>query len=102
MRLSFKKITSTGSITTKPALFGGFLLGTDSVNDPEITVADGNGGDEISPTATYDASALGLNGAIEGHLVYCPNGIHVTITCGGTVEVSVRYRDSHLLAGWEG
>lgn len=102
MRLSFKKVTSTGSITTKPALYAGFLVGTDSVNDPEITVTDGNGGDEVVPTATYDASALDLKGALEGgHLVYCPNGIYITITCGGTVEVSVRYRDNNLLAGWE-
>lgn len=100
MILEVKTITETGYITESPAFYGGFRLGTDSVNDPEITVANGEGGDhEPEPTATYDASQLGLNGASEGgNVVYCKNGIHVTITCAGTVEVSVRFREAEDLA----
>jgi hypothetical protein len=90
--LEAKKLTETGYVTEKPALYAGFRIGTDSVNDPEITVSDGEEGEEVEPTATYDASQLGLNGASEGgHVIYCESGIYVTIACEGDVEVSVRF-----------
>jgi len=75
-------------------LLAGFVSGGDSVNDYEMTITDGNGGEEVVPTATYDATALGLNGALlGGHLVDCPNGIYVTITCGGAMEVTIYYKE---------
>ena len=93
MKLSFSKVTETTNITTSPSLFGGFTLGTDGINDPTITVTDGASGAEIIPTATYDASALGLNGALlGGHLVDAPNGVTVVISCAGTVEVTTYYK----------
>ena len=42
----------------------GFLLGADGTNDPTITFYNGISavsGNEVIPTCTYDASALGLN-----------------------------------------
>jgi hypothetical protein len=91
VNLSSKK-TATGIVLTGQGVFRGMLLGTDGVNDPVVTIYDGldNSGTEIIPTATYDASALGLNGVI-GKGVYCETGIYVEITCAGTVEVVVEY-----------
>ena len=97
---SFKKLTATGSVFSGRCRFHGFVLGTDSTNDPTITIEDraGAGGQnagEIIPTCTYDATALGLNGATglppEG--VLCDNGIYVTISVagGGAVEVTIFY-----------
>jgi len=86
-------LTASGIVFSGPVYFGGFLLGTDGVNDPTITIYDGtdNTGLKIVPTNTYDASALGLNGAQEGSLVKCNSGIYVEIT-GSNVEIAVRYR----------
>ena len=92
----FAKLTATGQAVTGRYRFHGFVLGTDGVNDPTITIEDsdgtGNGG-EIIPTATYDATALGISGLMgmppEG--LFCNYGILVTIVCAGTVEVTVFY-----------
>lgn len=82
------KKTANALIHTGPCVFHGFLLGTDGVNDPSITFYDNvlAAGEEIVPTCTYDASALGLNGAT-GMNIYCENGIYLEIACAGTVEV---------------
>jgi len=86
------KFTASGIVCTGPCVFMGFLLGTDGVNDPVITLYNGtdNSGQEIVPTCTYDASAYGLNGCTGIHQ-YCDKGLYVEITCAGTVEVVIQY-----------
>lgn len=95
MRYLHKKISASGVLNNNACTFGGFVLGTDGTNDPEITIFDNASaasGAEIAPTTTYDASVLGLNGytAPSGG-INCKNGIYVEITCAGTVEVVVSY-----------
>ena len=88
------------TVITGAASFGGVLIGTDGANDPEITVYDNTEAAlvEILPTTVYDASALGLNGAMIPHPIHCSIGIHVTVTAdgggafGGVAEVTVLYR----------
>lgn len=84
-------ITGNGGslIHSGPCFFYGFLLGLDGTNDPTITFYDNTSasGEEIVPTNTYDASLLGLNGAMFPAPKYCKNGIYVSITQTGTTEV---------------
>lgn len=86
------KKTASALIYTGPAILHGFLLGTDGVNDPIITLYDylSAGGQEIIPTASYDASQLGLNG-VTGIYQLCAIGIYLEVTCAGTCEVNVQY-----------
>ena len=91
-----QKFTSSGSVTALPngSLYCmGFTVGMDGVNDPVVTIYNGadNTGEEIVPTATYDASALNLRGVVKSAGVKCSAGIYVEITCAGTVEVVVDY-----------
>jgi len=78
--------TGSAVISDNPAIFSGILVGTDSTNDPVVGVASNDGTRLILPTATYDASALGLNGYTGGWR-HCEDGISITITCAGTVYV---------------
>jgi hypothetical protein len=92
----FKKVTETGQVVSGPVRFHGFVLGTDGANDPTVTLEDSDGtknSGEIVPTATYDATALGLNGMTGLPLggILCNHGVYITITCAGTVEVTVFY-----------
>jgi hypothetical protein len=86
------KKTSSGIVYTGPCIFRGFLLGTDGVNDPTITIYNAvtAAGEEVIPTCSYDASALGLNG-VTGIMQYCENGLYLEITCAGSVEVVPQY-----------
>lgn len=92
----FTKLTSTGQAITGTYRFHGFVCGTDGANDPTITIEDSDGtknAGEIIPTATYDSTALGLNGlmGLPDQGIFCNHGIRVTIVCAGTVEVTVFY-----------
>jgi hypothetical protein len=96
-------ITSNGGsvICGEPCFFYGFMLGLDGTNDPTITFYDNASeasGEEIIPTNTYDASILGLNGAMLPVPKYCKNGIYVGITQAGTTEIEplllMKYRTS--------
>lgn len=78
--------TNSGIITRHPAICAGFLLGTDSTNDPTVGAASPDGLRLILPTSTYDASALNLNG-YQGQWRHCKDGISLTVTCAGTVYV---------------
>jgi len=84
--------TASGIVRTGPCVFQGFLLGTDGIYDPVITIYNGidNTGAPIVPSATYDASAYGLNG-VTGMNQYCDVGIYIEITCTGTVEALVQF-----------
>ena len=86
------KLSSSAIVVTGKCNLAAMLLGTDGVNDPVVTVYDGtdNTGEEVVPTTTYDASALGLSGYM-GKLLLCDTGIYVEITCAGTVEVVIHY-----------
>lgn len=97
-RLRSSKKTSSGIVFTGNCVFAGFLLGTDGTNDPVVTIYDGTDttGTEIVPTATYDASALGVNGYTPLAPIECHTGIYVEITCSGTVEVVTNYQDINL------
>lgn len=92
-----KKMTASGVICDKPCVFGGFIIGTDDTNDPEITIYDNASaasGNEVVPTATYDASVMGLNGyTAPGMGIDLKNGAYIEITCAGTVEVTVFYKE---------
>lgn len=85
-------LTASGLVNSGPCIFHGFTLGTDGTNDPAITIYNNiaASGQEVVPTATYDASLLGLNGAT-GFNQWCDTGLYVAITCAGTVEVAIQY-----------
>jgi hypothetical protein len=93
-RLSVKPVKKTASaiVYTGPCIFHGFLLGTDGVNDPTITVYNNisAAGEEVVPTTVFDASALGLNG-VSGMYALCTIGIYIEIASAGTCEAVVQY-----------
>jgi len=95
MKIKHTKLTASGIATSDPCNLRGMLIGTDGANDPTITVYDNTAasGDEVVPTATYDSSALGLNGVtLPGDGARCENGIYVEITlAAGAVEVVIYY-----------
>ena len=94
IRAKHSKKTVSGVIITGESHFFGFTLGTDGINDPTVTLYDNTAasGDEIVPTTTYDASALGLNGMLLGNPLYCANGIYVELSAAGTKEIVIYYR----------
>jgi len=95
------KLTASGTVkdygtsnAVKRVVLSSMLIGTDGVNDPAVTVYNGtdNTGQEIVPTATYDASQLGINGFILIYAKRCPDGIYVEISlAAGDVEVVIDY-----------
>jgi hypothetical protein len=83
------KIAASATIKTGYSKLVGILLSTDGTNDPVVTVYDATSAatdTEVVPTNTYDASALGLNGAWFGHegAIECNVGIHVVVSNLGT------------------
>jgi len=83
------KIAASALIKTGYTRLVGFLLSTDGANDPVVTVYDdttNTAGTEVIPTNTYDASALGLNGAWFGHEggIECQVGVYVEVANLGT------------------
>ena len=90
-------VSSSQIITSNSATLAGMQLGTDGVNDPTVTIYDGttNAGNEIVPTTTYDASALGLSGFVGAYDKKAYNGIYVEISGAGSVEVTVDYRETN-------
>ena len=89
----FKKITSSGTITTGSAIMKGYLMGTDGTNDVSaFTIYDGtdNTGNEIVPTHGITAGNKGMNGAT-GLNIDCVNGIYAEFTTSGTAELIVFY-----------
>ena len=94
IRAKHSKKTATSTVMSGEGYYFGFTLGTDGVNDPEVTIFDNTAasGNEIVPTTTYDASALGLNGMLLANPVHCLNGIHVELSAAGTKEIVIYYR----------
>jgi len=86
--------TASGVIFTGPGLVYDILIGTDGTNDPVVTIYDGlsaTNTKEILPTATYDASALGIDGYSTAIGSKVTTGCYIAITCVGTCEVVVKW-----------
>jgi hypothetical protein len=86
--------SATVQIYTGAGLLFGMQLGTDGTNDPTITIYDNTAasGTELVPTAAYEADYKGLNGFTCAYGKQFDTGLHIEITCAGTVEVAVDYR----------
>lgn len=78
--------TGSGVITEHPAVCSGYLIGTDSTNDPTVGMGNNDNTILIIPTATYDASQLNLNGA-STQWRYSKTGLSLTVLCAGTVFI---------------
>lgn len=95
LRSDYKTLTETGVVATGEGYLIGILVGTDGVNDPELTVHDNieASGTEIIPTTTIDASGLGFNGFLLGAAVVTfDNGLYLTVSAAGAKEVVFYYR----------
>lgn len=89
-------LTASALVKTGYSKITAILVGCDGSNDAIVTVYDdlsNTAGTDAIPTCTYDASALGLNGAIFGRdgAVECDVGIYVEIADLGTGKVIVYY-----------
>lgn len=96
--------TEGKSVSAVPCFFMGFLLGLDGSNDPTVTIYDNttNSGNEIIPSNTYDASALGLNGAVLPHPRYCQNGVYAYVSQGAGGVTKLEPLLLTIFAGDEG
>ena len=87
-------LTASGIVFTGRGLVYDILIGTGGLQDPTITVYNGlsaTNTKEILPTATYDASAYGLNGYTTNIGSKVTDGCYITITTAGTCEVIVKW-----------
>jgi len=91
-------IRSSGLVYGGRCIFHGYMVGTDGVNDPTVTIRDSvlsSGGNEVVPAATYDASLQGMNGAT-GLRVLCENGLYVDVSCAGSVKVVLYFAPAEV------
>ena len=96
--MSNKKVTMSAdgvAIYGPCDILGIYIGGMDGTNDSTVSFYDNTSGsgDEVIPTATYDASALGLNGVTcpqDG--IPCQNGLYIDITSSGTTEVIIIFK----------
>ena len=84
------KLTASGKVYDGPCVLYGVYVGPDGSNDPTLSVFNNTvaSGDEVLPTATFQA-AQGLQGVTlpEGG-VDCPKGVYGEITLSaGSVEI---------------
>lgn len=90
------RITSSTLIYTGKGFLFSLLIGMDTINDPVIAVQDDTDGDtaenEIVPSNTYDADALGINGLILKFAKHFETGLYVKIANLGSGSVIVDYR----------
>lgn len=94
MRIAqYRTMTGSGQVYAKRCNLLGFLLGMDGINDTRFALHHGTGsGDEkCVPSATYDAAALGINGAEKPYLVYCPSGLYFNAEAGANFECIVYF-----------
>lgn len=87
-------MTASGIIFSGRGVVYDVLIGTDGTNDPTITIYNGlnaTNTNEILPTVTYDASALGLNAytTVLGSKV--TDGCYIAITTSGACEVIIKW-----------
>lgn len=87
-------IESTLIYTGKGFLFS-LLIGMDTVNDPVIAIHDDTDGDtaanEIVPSNTYDADALGINGLVLKFAKHFETGLYIKIANLGSGSVVLDY-----------
>ena len=90
-----KKMTAAGQIYEGKGFLCAALLGMDETNDVSWSLHDGldNTGNELIPTNKYDASVLGLNGAVLPYMVEFWDGLYLdmTIDGGGDAELVAHY-----------
>ena len=98
-------VTSSSAVTglTIPGRtkFCGFMVATDGANDPTVAIYDNTAGSGtiLVPSTTFDASALGINGAMLFEPIPLSTGLYVDITCAGTVSVTVYTTNRTLMGG---
>ena len=91
LSVSSESLSSSGTFYTGMGILHDFLVGgTDYLQDVIITIYDSTvaSGKTIVPTAKYDASQLGLNGAIFHVGKPFDIGCYVEITTSGTVSIT--------------
>lgn len=75
-----------------PGHLWGYLIGMPGNADATVTIYDNASvasGTKIKPTTTYDASALGDNGAMLPQGILAENGLTVSVTCTGSWTVTL-------------
>jgi hypothetical protein len=87
------KLTGSDQAVTGRANLLGFLLGTDGLTNVRFSIHNGtaNTDEEVVPSCTYDATAYGLNGAMFGFTLYCPDGIYFNEESGANYELLLYY-----------
>ena len=88
-------IVSTQIHIGKGFLFS-LLIGTDITNDPVVAVYDDVGdataANQIIPSATYDATALGINGVVLQFAKDFNTGLYISIANIGSGSVVADWR----------
>lgn len=96
-----KRVVESTLIHTGKGVLMSMLIGTDGVNDPVVAVHDDVDGDtaanEIVPSATYDASALGINGIVLKYSKNFTTGLYIKIANIGSGSVVVDWRSQGSL-----
>lgn len=91
-RISTKKMTASGQVTTSNALYCGHLVYTDGSNNVTVGIYVGTdtNGEILVPPYTAVAADKGINGENLCSCVLSPGGINVTLS-GTNGYVIVRY-----------
>jgi len=91
-----KRIIESTLIYTGSVFLFSLLIGTDTLNDPVISVHNAVNGDtaanEVVPSSTYDASLLGINGFILHFAKHLDTALYVKIASIGSGSVVADYR----------
>jgi len=96
------KIIISTVIHTEPCFLMKIVIGTDGTNDPVVAAyneadTSATAAKMILPSITYDASALGINGAIYHCSEYLDTGLYIAIANIGTGSVIVSTRTKSSL-----
>jgi len=81
----YKVLDASGIVCTGPMWLYGFYCGNmDGINDPDFTLFNGQNADggiynEYIPSNSLDASAKGINGAMQTAKGYFPDGCYAEI-----------------------
>ncbi len=91
------RLTATTQVHDGEGFIFSMLIGSDTVNDPVVAIHDCATGDQaagnqIVPSATYDASILGINGVVFKISKQFTSGLYVAIANIGTGSVVIDWR----------
>lgn len=90
------RLTASALVHTGQGHLFSFLVGIDAVNDPIIAIYDDTDGatpgNQIVPSTTYDASILGINGAVFTVSKRFTTGLYVAIANIGTGSIVIDWR----------